>query len=234
MKRADRRAWHQGPSFNYKASPKPLVVNVAISSWAIRGLRHAAVVHQIIGQFKRKRSGGTILDFGAGSWLRYVQHLRKTMPSSELFAVEYSEAFHEEAEALRQNLEAHITLWSPTDFVKSKPKGFDLVLVVNVLNTIPEEAHRRSIFKSLAQRLNPNGWLVVYQRIWALSENPPGAIEYDDGWLVPQENYNCYTYRARTGHRWFNDRAGEAGLRAMTVPEISSSNTLLRLWEKPF
>jgi hypothetical protein len=75
---------------------------------------------------------------------------------------------------------------------------------------------------------------MVYQRIWAETENPKGAIPYSDGWLIPQTHYSYYTYRAHTGHRWFNEQAAAAKLWPKSTFELSSSNTLLRLWEKPF
>jgi hypothetical protein len=193
----------------------------------------ADVVLKVLKKFKAL-PGRRILDFGAGSWLRYSQRIRSLMPDRELYAVEYAEAFHDDASALKDQFRNDLELWRPVDFVKHKDRRFDLVLVVNVLNTIPEEAHRRSVFSTLADRLNPNGWLLVYQRIWAESENPAGAIEYGDGWLIPQPYHSYYTYRARTGARWFNQEATALGLRALPTPETSSSNVILRLWEKPF
>ena len=156
------------------------------------------------------------------------------MPDRELYAVEYAEAFHDDASALKEQFVNDLELWRPVDFVKQKERRFDLVLVVNVLNTIPEEAHRQSVFATLAGRLNPNGWLLVYQRIWAESENPTGAIEYGDGWLIPQPHHSYYTYRACTGNRWFTKAAAALGLRELPTAESSSSNVILRLWEKPF
>jgi hypothetical protein len=231
--RTDARAWHQGPVFNYRASPTSIDVNVVGSSWPIRGLATAEAVLQVLASFK-KRPGQTILDFGAGSWLRYTQHLRSALPSKDVYAVEYEEAFHDDAGAVKQQLEQHITLWRPIDFVREKKQHFDLILLINVLNTIPEESHRASIFDALSDRLNPTGWLLMYQRIWAKSENPKGAIEYGDGWLTPQKRHSHYTFRASTGARWFNEQAKKADLKPVSTAELSSSNTLLRVWEKPF
>src|SRR5437870_11904328 len=100
---------------------------------------------------------------------------------------------------------------------------------------MPEEDHRRQVFAFLSGLLNPLGRLVVYQRIWVESENPPGALIYGEGWLIPQSKYGYYTYRAKTGAKWFTAQAAANKLKpVITKTEISSSNTLLRAWEKPF
>ncbi len=235
IRRDDGRSWHQGPSFEYRLSPKKVVVNVTGSSWTIKGLALAAAVVKILKESTRF-PGENVLDFGAGSWLRYAQHIQKRMPGRDLYIVEYSEAFSEVGPAqLKRAMEDDVTFWRPSDFVQNTDVHFDLILLVNVLNTVPEEKHRESMFQTLAKRLNPRGWLVVYQRIWAASENPPGAIEYTDGWLVPQKHHDYFTFRGKTGKRWFNEQAEKARLRNVTTKaKITSSNTLLRVWEKPF
>jgi hypothetical protein len=184
---------------------------------------------------KRKELGGTILDFGAGSWLRYTKRVQGTYSGQELYAVEYEEAFHDKAKMLRDSMQNDVTFWRPFDFVMQKKQRFDLALLINVLNTIPEESQRQSIFKAVADRLNPLGWLVVYQRNWSESDKPDGALEYTDGWMVRQQD-GSYTYRARTGARWFNDQARECKLRDVQkgIAPPSSNNALLRVWEKPF
>lgn len=235
IKRVDGRAWYQGPRFEYQASPKAISVNVVGSSWTIKGVALANAVVDVLTEF-RKTPGHAVLDFGAGTWLRYVDCIRRLLPTRDLYAVEYGEAFErEEPAAGRRALEADVTFLRPSDFLKDKTT-FDLILCVNVLNVIPEEPHRRAIFQKLVQRLNPRGRLVVYQRIWPAYDNPPEAIPYgDDGWFVPQPRYDYFTYRAGTGALWFRDRAKEAGLReASTKAEISASNTFFRVWEKPF
>ena len=177
--------------------------------------------------------GGRVLDFGAGSWLRYSQRVAKLMPGSELVVVEYAEAFRDDAATVRDMVARDAEVWRPIDLVRDLKRSFDLILLVNVLNTLPEEAHRQSIFDTLAARLNPKGWLLIYQRIWAKSENPQGAVAYGDGWFVPQ-GPDEFTYRAATGHKWFSARAAASDLRPKPAPPLSSANTLIRLWENPF
>lgn len=235
LKRADGRSWYQGPTFQYTVSPRKIQVDVTSSSWPIRGLALAKVVKAVLRE-ANKNPRDNILDFGAGSWLRYSQYLQKAMRNRNLYAVEYAEAFTQEApRLLKENLEDHLTLWRPSDFVKNTKTKFDLALLINVLNTIPEESHRVSILKTIAKRLNPRGWLVVYQRIWAARENPAGAREYKDGWIVPLKHRTVHTYRGKIGNRWFNEQSQRAGLSNVTTKtQITSANAIFRVWEKPF
>jgi len=235
IERGDSRRWYQGPIFSYHLDNAQITVNVAHSSWAIRGMATAKAVLGVFKEFRKTASAGLhVLDFGAGSWLRYVTHLRTGLPSPNVYAVEYDEAFRDEAKEVRDTHEPHVTLWTPSQFQK-KDRCFDLIIAINVLNTIPEESHQRAVFKVLADHLNPLGKLFVYQRIWAKGENHEGSIPYGDGWIVPQSNHPHHTYHGKTGARWFADRAEEHRLRVMPLATtITSSNTFIRAWERPF
>jgi SAM-dependent methyltransferase len=230
------RSWHKGPLFSYRYAGKKVAVNVVGSSWPISGVRTAKAVCDVLDEFKIKRPNGyKVLDFGAGSWLRYVPEVLLRLSQLEVHAVEFDEAFHGGAAMSKQQFQNDVTFWTPKSFVEERELTFDLILLINVFNTMPEEVHRRKLFKCLSQRLNPLGWLVVYQRKWDKSENPPGALPYGDGWLIPQPDYDYYTYRAKTGATWFNAQAAKCELRlAETETVITSSNTLLRVWEKKF
>lgn len=234
VSRRDRRDWHEGPIFEYRAAGKKIRVNVTGSSWPIRGLEPAHAVRDVLREF-RKLPGQRVLDFGAGSWLRYVNCVQKLLSTREVYAVEFDEAFRDDALQVRRQHEADVTFWAPGRFASMRTGKFDLIILVNVLNTMPEEHHQHEVFSFLSNVLNPLGWLVVYQRIWVESENPSGAFQYGDGWLVPQARFNHYTYRAKTGAKWFNQRADECKLKPVDIKtDISSSNTLLRVWEKRF
>lgn len=228
------RDWYDGPRFEYAVGRNAIDVNVTASSWPIRGVELAKAVCGVLNEFK-KSPGERILDFGAGSWLRYVQCVRKTLPDRELYAVEYDEAFRDDALPIKKSLDPNVTFWTPRRFANARKPKFDIIIAVNVLNTIPEEKHQRDVFAHLCNRLNPLGWLLVYQRIWVEKENPEGALPYGDGWVVPQVHYNQHTYRAKTGANWFNARAADNGLKIVaTKTEITSSNTFFRVWEKLF
>lgn len=233
--RDDNLQWYQGPFFRYRRGKQAISVNVAHSSWPIRGLATTKAVLSVFKEFKATASGGLhVLDFGAGSWLRYVRPLQRGLPSPNVYAVEFDEAFRDGAKEVREVHEPHMTLWTPSKFRK-ETRCFDLIVAINVLNTIPEDSHQRAIFKILSRRLNPLGKLFVYQRIWAKNENPDGSIPYGDGWIIPQSNHPHHTYHGKTGARWFAEQSEENRLRAMPLEtRITSSNTFIRAWEKPF
>jgi hypothetical protein len=232
------RTWYSGPKFQYHTAGKKLTVNVAGSSWRIGGLPLSNPVRSVLGEFNEVKPGeNAVLDFGAGSWLRYVRFVTDNLPTADVHAVEFEDAFHDDALNVRTCLQPRFTFWTPRSFKTDRRKKFDLILLVNVLNTIPEDEHRRAVFAYLSQRLNPLGWMVVYQRVWVESENPPGALPYDDGWVVPQPSCDYYTYRAKTGAKWFAAQAQACGLRyyrTQTEQKFKAGNTLFRAWEKPF
>lgn len=229
--------WYEGPRLDYRAAGKKLTVNVAGSSWTLNGVDLAQPVSDLLTEFKKKKPGDNyVLDFGAGSWLRYVSSVRSILPTRVVYAVEFDEAFHDQTAGLKSQFD-EVTFWSPKLFERRVNPKFDLILMVNVLNTMPEEVHRQEVFTCLARRLNPLGWLAVYQRKWHETENPEGALSYGDGWLIPQTKYPYYTYRASTGATWFNAQAQACGLRPVETnaeASLTSKNTFFRVWRKPF
>jgi cyclopropane fatty-acyl-phospholipid synthase-like methyltransferase len=193
-------------------------------------------VLSVFKEFKKTASAGChVLDFGAGAWLRYVAHLRKGLPSPNVYAVEFDEAFQGEAAEVREGEAANITFWTPRQFRKASQR-FDLIVAINVLNTIPEEEHQREVFKVLAARLNPLGKMFVYQRIWAKGESESaGGTAYGEGWIMPQSNHPHHTFHGKTGANWFKQQAEENGLRVIPLEtKLTSNNTFIRAWEKPF
>lgn len=239
------KRWYQGPKFEYrlKYPGKDKNVTVDVTRSAPRG--NLALNAQMIQTLKEffVGPGENVLDFGAGAWLRYITMINKTMSRRplELYVVEYEEAFKNRSSGvqpvvtnLRKTFNQYAIFQTPEKFASRAKRGtcFDLILLINVLNTIPEEDHRAVIFRTLAKRLNPLGWLVVDQRIWVKSENPE-APKYGDGWIIEQPNY-C-TYRAGTGATWFNNMAREAKL--VVFPLLikhNAHNTFFRVWQKPF
>jgi hypothetical protein len=229
--------WFEGPDFSYVLSaprqkPVPITVHVPASSWPLHGRLSSPVLGVIA-----KAEGTRWLDFGAGSWLWYSQHVLETYPAREVVAVEYASAFRGKARALREDLEKRITLWTPDVFRKKKNPSYGLILLVNVLNTIPVLQHREQIFETVARRLNPQGLLVVYQRVWTSSDNRAGAAipHGDDGWFFNIQHQNYYTYRAKTGAQWFTAQASKNGLKVIDPGvHFTSNNTVLKVWEKPF
>jgi len=228
--------WYEGPKFDYRAAGRNVTVNVAGSSWGIQGVKLARSVTNIMLEFKHF-GANRILDFGAGSWLRYVEYACRYLPTKEVHAVEFDEAFHGGAAQLKSKYAASVKFWTPQAFAKERDEKFDLILLVNVLNTMPEQDHQRETFECLADRLNVAGWLLVYQRIWTEGENPDDAIQYGKGWMIPQQpRYDYCTYRAGTGAIWFNQLAKKCGLEPVetrALNRFTSNNTLLKIWDKP-
>lgn len=236
IQRADSLRWYEGPIYRYKHRNATLSVNVAHSSWPIRGLAITKAVVKALKEFKKTAPGGPhVLDFGAGSWLRYLAPLRRELPAPNLYAVEFEEAFRDAAKETREAHAPNVTIWTPSRFRKEERK-YDLIVAINVLNTMPEQDHQRDAFAALATRLNPMGKLFVYQRIWAKGESEDaGGIPYGEGWLVPQSNHPHHTYRGRVGATWFKAQAERHKLRVISLETtITSSNTFMRAWEKPF
>ncbi|MHC4621129.1 MAG: methyltransferase domain-containing protein [Planctomycetota bacterium] len=239
------KRWYQGAKFKYRLDYPGKSRNVMVD--VTRSAPHGKVTlnAQMVQTLKEflVGPGERVLDFGAGAWLRYVTMINNTMNHRplELYVVEYEEAFKNrssdaqpEVTNLRNKLNTYATFWTPQKFASraKRETHFDLILLINVLNTIPEEEHRAVIFRTLAKRLRPTGWLVVNQRIWVETENPE-APKYGDGWIIEQPNY-C-TYRAGTGATWFNNMAREAGLGILTLGiRHNARNTFFRVWEKPF
>jgi hypothetical protein len=229
--------WHGGPRFDYRADGRKVAVNVVGSSWGIHNMPLAEPVRSVLRQF-RPIGGNRVLDFGAGSWLRYVRYVRRNLNTREVYAVEFEEAFHDDSAKLKARYAQNVTFWTPKSFEKQRDEKFDLILLVNVLNTMPEEEHQRDVFRCLSKRLELNGWLLVYQRVWTAGVNPTDALPYGNGWFIPQQpRYDYYTYRAGTGAIWFNKLAKECGLDPVVTKaenKFTSNNTLLKVWEKPF
>lgn len=240
VKKLHKKKWYEGPKFKYCLNKtEEITVNVTGSSWLIKGLRLSRPVLEVFELFKHTAKT-RILDFGAGTWLRYSKKVYEEMPNRELYLVEYRHAFQNKGEKvlnLYDEYNRRATIWTPKEFISRKRKNdrFDLIFLVNVFNTIPEVEHREAIFKVLAKRLHPSGLLVVYQRIWSSRENPSVCYEYNDGWIIPQTNYSYYTYRANTGAIWFNRMARSYDLRIFQIPfKMKSKNTLFKIWEKMF
>ncbi len=238
MKRADSKDWFEGPQFSYKprgsrSDRKAVSVLVTESSWPLAGVRLNKAVEELISKLKQRRCS-RVLDLGAGAWLRYSLPLARELDGVEIKAVEYEEAFRGRASEQRKALPPLLSVVTPRQLVRAKKELFDAILLVNVLNVIPEEEHRRDVFQWAAKHLTPVGWLAVCQRVWVSAENGPGAIEYGEGWFVPHRSPSVYTYRAKTGHQWFRSQAKTAGLKPINLGiSISANNTLFGVWEKP-
>jgi len=232
------KSWYNGPDFVYRKREgrkrETLTVHVTASASPLKAVPLSSPVLSLIEKASQKQVAvSRTLDFGAGCWLRYVEPILTKLPETELHVVEYEEAFSGSAAATYLGLKSRFTHWSPGEFA-DVDESFDLILVVNVLNTIPETLHHQQIFRFLSKRLNPLGWLAVYQRVWAQNDNLPTAIPYGEGWIIPLQRQDACTYRAKTGAQWFNAEARGARLRPLQLGiPMTSGNTIFKVWEKP-
>src|SRR2546423_8154635 len=101
--------WYDGPRFNYGVAKKVVTVNVVGSSWLIHGVSLAWPVCSVLEEFKQNGGGDKVLDFRAGSLLRYIQNIRKSMPTREVHAVHFNEAVHDDSVALETKITPFLT-----------------------------------------------------------------------------------------------------------------------------
>jgi SAM-dependent methyltransferase len=108
-----------------------------------------------------------ILDFGAGK-------LRHTVPLLELghqvTAVDYRDLFDRPSDQVKENLAIAKThgnrfgqLVYPSDFVALNDRQFDLVLLINVLNIMPDPLERLFVIEHCGKRLRANqGHVLIF------------------------------------------------------------------------
>jgi SAM-dependent methyltransferase len=111
------------------------------------------------------RKKALILDFGAGKLRNTLYLLKKGF---RVCAVEFEELFNSSAQAAAYRNSARnkgknrfSTLIYPRDFERSQQK-FDLVLLINVLNTMPVPAERLLVLQFCYTKLRRGGYLFWY------------------------------------------------------------------------
>ena len=130
-----------------------------------------------------------VLDFGAGALRHTIPLLRAGF---EVTAVEYENAFKRPVAAKKRTMAkrfAHFEdlVW-PHDFVRSREK-YDVVLLVFVLQTVPEKKERDAILSEIAKKLDRNGPRRLYyaSRIGDTSNSDKLHL-YKDGFVRKLEN----------------------------------------------
>lgn len=128
-----------------------------------------------------------ILDFGAGK-------LRNTIPllkeGFQVYACEYQRQFEHYSKSIEM-LEAtrkyrnFKTLIYPHEF-RSSTVEFDAILLIYVMNIIPDPDHRKLILESCAQRLKQNGRLLWVTPGYDTHMNRRciDKYEYEDGHIL--------------------------------------------------
>jgi len=171
------------------------------------GLPHnSALINHLIPWLK-DRGYKKILDFGAGA-------LRHTLPlldaGFEVTAVEYQEAFNKSI--AKNNLEIAKTkgnfnelIW-PKDFISSTEK-YDIILLIYVLQTIPEKEDREQILNEIKRKLDNYGpKRVYYASRYGDSIDLKDEDRFKDGWIKKLKNpkQSFYTeWNAKETHDMF-------------------------------
>ena len=146
----------ESPFFNgTDSSGKQFKVDVT-SSIAPSLSSNTGLVDSVISWMK-EHNCRRILDFGAGALRHSLPLLRAGF---EVTAVEYENAFKRpvasKKRAAAQRFAHFEDLVWPHDFLKSREK-YDVVILVFVLQTVPEKKERDTILKEIAKRLDRNG-----------------------------------------------------------------------------
>ena len=165
---------------------------------------NAGLVEHLV-PWMKERGFTRILDFGAGA-------LRHTLPlldqGFEVTAVEFKEAFSRPK--ANKNLEIARTkdgfselIW-PKDFINSSQR-FDVILLIFVLQVVPNKSDRERILDEIRKKLDKNG----PKRLYYASRFGEGSRlkdedKFRDGWILGFKNLtqSFYTeWNAATTHK---------------------------------
>ena len=165
----------------------------------------------VVADFK-VRKFKTVLDFGAGKLRNSIFLLEQNF---KVWAVEFKEAF--ETPAGKQRLEEaknfgkqssgkkFFYLEYPKDFFRFN-KTLDAALLINVVNIISEESHRKKILRACAKHIRPGGMLLFMVQ-YGEPHYRPGVtkrLKLKDGW--------CYGLH----------KARQTFYKPYSIPEIKS------------
>lgn len=179
----DNQNW-ESPYYKYIITKRKKKVTIKVTSSIprfdipIKGLSDVAT------EFK-KHKFKTIIDFGAGK-LRNTMYLLQE--NFKVYSVEFKEAFNtpkakerlEEARSFKN----FFFLKYPRDFLDFN-KIVDAVIIVNVLNIVPEESERKKILRECAIRLKSNGLLFLVTQYGEprYKPNTTKRLKLNDGWI---------------------------------------------------
>jgi len=179
----DNQNW-KSPYYKYIITKRKKKVTINVTSSIpsfnipIKGLS------DVVAEFK-KRKFKTIIDFGAGK-LRNTMYLLQE--NFKVYSVEFKEAFStpnakerlEEARSFKN----FFFLKYPKDFLDFN-KMADAIIMVNVVNIVPEESERKKILRECAIRLKHNGLLLLMTQ-YGEPHYRPGVtkrLKLNDGWI---------------------------------------------------
>jgi len=147
---------------------KEIIINMTWSAIPTRAEPAPAlenVLRKVFQYMSKRNATFKILDFGAGK-LRHTDLLLKA--NHKVTAVEYPQLFLHPSEQIQnfldfvENHDKFGGLFAPSDFISSKKNSYDLILLINVLNIIPELLDRLFILELCNKKLDKNKYLLWF------------------------------------------------------------------------
>jgi len=175
-----KRNW-DNPYYKYKLARREIIIDVTGSIPRFEG--EVDGLGDVVAEF-RKRGFKKICDFGAGKFRNSLYLLKNKY---KVWAVEFKEAFETpHAQKMKKRAETHKNLFIlqyPNEFLGCK-ETFDAVILINVVNIIPEKRHREKVLIECSERLRKRGLI-----LWMTQHGEPnykaGAadrLRLNDGW----------------------------------------------------
>lgn len=176
----NKKDWND-PYFKYKLPKRGIVIDVTAS--IPRFENEIDGLSDVVAEFD-KRKFNKVCDFGAGKLRNCLYLLKKGF---KVWAVEFEEAFDTPIAQKRREkalgYKGFFELKYPKEFLNFS-EMFDAVIIVNVVNIVPEERHRKKILNECADRLKSGG-LLLWMTQYGEPNYKPGAtnrLRLNDGW----------------------------------------------------
>jgi len=179
----------KSPIYRFNLPSRPIVVNVTRSCPPFA--KPAPAVSDIAAELRRD-GRKRVLDFGAGK-LRNTLFLLSLKAGFKVWAVEYKDCFETLRGTERLNEAKGYNKDDKRFFLKKWPDEFlqsnfvvDAVLLINVVNVVPQVSVRRRIVEECTKRLRKGGWFLWLSQ-FGEPNNRPGATDRlrgpDNGWF---------------------------------------------------
>jgi 2-polyprenyl-3-methyl-5-hydroxy-6-metoxy-1,4-benzoquinol methylase len=182
------------PYFRYRIPKREIIVDVTASIPNFEN--EVDALGDVVAEFQRRKYN-KICDFGAGKLRNTLFLLKKKF---RVWAVEFEEAFDTPAaQKMRKKARDHggfFELKYPREFLHFS-ETFDAVLLINVINIVPEKSHRVKILDECADRLKSGGLM-----FWMTQHGEPHykagvakRLSLNDGWCYKLDKRYQSFYR---------------------------------------
>lgn len=177
-----KRGW-KDPFYQYELPKRKLVIDVTRS--IPPHTNEMDCLSDVEANYFHPRGVKKVLDFGAGK-LRNARYLLKK--GYRVWAVEYKEARETPAgtriyAAVERKYPKFLFLQYPDEFLGFHEEA-DAVMLINVVNVVPEESDRKKILRECVRRLKSGGLLLWMTQYGQVSYGPGYAdrLRVNDGW----------------------------------------------------